>query len=725
MAAAGNDATNNDLIPQYPASYDVPNVISVAATDSNDDLAGFSNYGATSVDLAAPGVDILSTVHGDTTDFKSGTSMACPHVAGAMALLISVQPNLTPAEAKQILMASIDPVAGLAGKVLTGGRLNLQKLMVGANDQDGDGMPDEWETLYGFNPLDPSDGGTNDFDGDFLFNRDEYLNNCNPTNSDTDADSLVDGWEVTYGFNPLNVAGPLSKLQYLGANTDCQEAYAVAVQSNLAYVADGSYGLRILDITDPANAKLLGTFATQGSARGVEVADGYAYLSDAVKGFFIVDVSNPANPVQAGMVQTNVYNAALDGTHAYVAGGTNGMFVIDISTPSSPAIVGSYNTPYITVNDLTVVGTQVYMAMDDKFGRLDIRNPVSPSSYYAVSLADTSGSSIGESIHYDGTHFYLTLKDFGYSEFNVSMNRVSRYEHAAAAKDIDVFENFAFMADGAEGLLIVDNTDLNDLKVHARYRSIIAQGVKQSGGYVYVAGLGSGFHSFIAGDDVDSDGLYDKWEMDNFGSLSETADTDFDGDGIINWGEYLANLDPADGDQDSDSLIDGYDEVQIYNTDPRTDDTDNDALSDSFEVTTNTVDNFYFTNPLLADTDGDGMTDQWELDNGFNPIVDDGGLDADSDGATNREEEAAGTDPRSWDTDSDGMPDGWEIDNGLDPLTNDAALNPDGDVFTNLTDFVNLQEYLQVSNNAPYFASTNPNKASTMAPGNNFCIQSK
>ncbi len=711
VAAAGNDAADNDAIPMYPAGYDVPNVISVAATDSSDDLAGFSNFGATSVDLAAPGVGILSTVPDGATELKNGTSMACPHVAGAMALLLGVQPDLAPAEAKQILMNSIDPVVGLAGKVVTGGRLNLQKLMAGATDSDGDDMPDEWETLYGFNPLDASDGGTNDFDGDFLFNTDEYLNNCNPTNSDTDADSLVDGWEVTYGFNPLNVAGPLSKLQYLGANSDCKDAYAVDIQSNLAFVADGSYGLKILDITEPSNVELVGTFATQGSARGIEVADGYAYLSDAEKGFFIIDVSNPANPVQAGVVQTNAYNAALDGTHAYVAGGTNGMFVIDISTPASPSIVGSYNTPYITVNDLTVVGSKVYLAMDNKFGRLTISDPANPSSYYAVALADTSGPSIGEAIHYDGTHFYLTLKDFGYSEFNLSMTRVSRYEHAAAAKDIDVFENFVFMADGAEGLLIVDNTDLNDLKVHARYKSIIAQGVKQSGGYVYVAGLGSGFHSFIAGEDVDSDGLYDKWEMDNFGSLSQTADTDFDSDGIINWGEYLANLDPADDDQDSDSLIDGFDEVQTYNTDPRTDDTDTDGLTDSFEVTTNAIDNMYLTNPLLADTDDDGMTDKWELDNGLNPLIDDGGLDSDNDGATNRDEEAAGTDPQSWDTDFDGMPDGWEIESGLDPLVDDAALNPDGDMFTNLTAFVNLQEYLQISNNAPYFASTNPNKA--------------
>jgi hypothetical protein len=667
IAAAGNDTSNNDVIPQYPASYDVPNIISVAATDSADDLATFSNFGATSVDLAAPGVDIMSTVPDDTIGLMSGTSMACPHVAGAVALLVSVKPDLTPAEAKQILLASVDPVAELSGKMVTGGRLNLQKLMAGATDSDGDGMPDEWESLYGFNPFDASDGGTNDFDGDFLFNTDEYLNNCNPTNSDTDADSLVDGWEVTYGFNPLNVSGQLPKLQYLGANSDCKDAYAVSVQSNLAYIADGSHGLKILNVSDPFNVELIGAFPTLGSARGVEVNGNYAYVSDAEKGFFVINVSNPTNPVLEGLVQTNSFNAVLDGSHAYVAGGTDGLFVIDISSPANPSIVGSYDSPYITVNDLAVVGSKVYMAMDGKFGRLNISNPASPSSYYAVSLADNAGSSVGEAIRYDGTQFYITLQNFGYSIFNLSMNRIARYENASEANDIDVFDGFTYLADGTDGLRIVDSTVLNDLKAYARYSSIYAKGVTYSEGYTYVAGLSSGFHVFVAGKDADADGLYDKWEMDNFQSLSETAESDFDNDGIINWGEYLASLDPTDDDQDSDTLIDGLDEVQSYNTDPRTDDTDGDTLTDHFEVTTNGTDNLYLTNPLLADTDDDGMTDYEEL---F----------------------VFHTDPLNGDEDGDNLPDGWEIEHGLDITVDDSDLNPDGDGLTN------YQEYLFGSN---------------------------
>ncbi len=123
-AAAGNSSTNTDLSPHYPSSYDVGNVVSVAATDHNDELASFSNYGLTSVDLGAPGVNILSTLPGNSYGELSGTSMATPHVAGVAALIWSLYPGMTVDLVKTRLLTMADPVPDLAGRCVTGARLN-------------------------------------------------------------------------------------------------------------------------------------------------------------------------------------------------------------------------------------------------------------------------------------------------------------------------------------------------------------------------------------------------------------------------------------------------------------------------------------------------------------------------------------------------------------------------------------------------------------------------
>jgi subtilisin family serine protease len=125
VAAAGNNGSDTDIGINYPSGYDSPNIISVAATDRYDSMAYFSNYGLTSVDLGAPGVDVYSTTPGSSYQILSGTSMATPHVAGACALIKSANSSLTDTQIKQVLLSTVDPIPSLAGKTVTGGRLNL------------------------------------------------------------------------------------------------------------------------------------------------------------------------------------------------------------------------------------------------------------------------------------------------------------------------------------------------------------------------------------------------------------------------------------------------------------------------------------------------------------------------------------------------------------------------------------------------------------------------
>jgi subtilisin family serine protease/subtilisin-like proprotein convertase family protein len=124
VAAAGNNGTNNDITPEYPASFQLNNIISVAATDQNDNLASFSNFGPNSVSLAAPGVNILSTLPGKSYGSISGTSASVPEVTGVLALVWGQHPNWTYSQVINQVIATTDKVPGLANKLLSGGRLD-------------------------------------------------------------------------------------------------------------------------------------------------------------------------------------------------------------------------------------------------------------------------------------------------------------------------------------------------------------------------------------------------------------------------------------------------------------------------------------------------------------------------------------------------------------------------------------------------------------------------
>ena len=136
VAAAGNSAGNNDFSASYPASYDVDNIIAVAAIDRSDNLANFSNFGSNTVHLGAPGVAIYSSTKGSDSEYQifSGTSMATPHVVGVAALIRAYYPNIGLVELRQRLLLGTIPISSLQGKTVSGGRLNAYYSLVATPD---------------------------------------------------------------------------------------------------------------------------------------------------------------------------------------------------------------------------------------------------------------------------------------------------------------------------------------------------------------------------------------------------------------------------------------------------------------------------------------------------------------------------------------------------------------------------------------------------------------
>jgi len=147
VAAAGNDGTNNDEKPMFPASHNIPNVVSVAAINTNGNYAGFSNWGVKTVHIGAPGVGVFGFWKGGETKSPSGTSMAAPFVSGVAALVLSHEPQLKNSELKERLIKTSKPIASMRGRSISGGMINAYYALSNQLAPPDANDPENWQSM--------------------------------------------------------------------------------------------------------------------------------------------------------------------------------------------------------------------------------------------------------------------------------------------------------------------------------------------------------------------------------------------------------------------------------------------------------------------------------------------------------------------------------------------------------------------------------------------------
>ena len=327
VASAGNDGTDNDVTPHYPGSYDLDNIITVAAIDKYGALSSFSNYGLTTVDVAAPGSAIGSTwLDNDYYFNRSGTSYAAPYVSGMLVLYASDRLFDSWTALRDRLYATGKPLTSLSGKMT---HPQLASLAIPFVDADTDGMHDNWELSYGLNPNNAADAAS-DMDGDGLINLQEYQARSKPHQIDTDGDAVIDGSDncvLVINANQLNTDGD--------------------AQGNVCDSDDDNDG--VVDSYDncplASNANQLNS---DGDLQG-DVCDAAPYAGGAAGTLDVTfNLTGPvySQPVSALTVQAD--GKVLTGTNGYVRRYSSG------GTLDSGFTISETDRPNSTVFDLAV-----------------------------------------------------------------------------------------------------------------------------------------------------------------------------------------------------------------------------------------------------------------------------------------------------------------------------------------------------------------------------------
>jgi hypothetical protein len=288
--------------------------------------------------------------------------------------------------------------------------------------------------------------------------------------------------DVTDKANPRLV----SKL-FLGGG------FGIDVHENHAFVAAGSKGLQIVDVSDPLSPQVTGVLPTPGEAKDLVVRDGFAFIADGPTGLLIADISDPRQPVVAGSLDTpgSAEAIVLDGGFAFIADASGGLQVIEVSDPSSPALAGTFDTPDIA-EEVAVSGNHAYVASGSSgLQVIDISDPSSPdleSSFPTGGYA--KGIAIRGNTAYVGGLYDALFKVIDISDpASLSERAELQYTWPNESWDVSIEGELAFIVDYFSGIFVVDIRDDESPQLVGEYRTAsFLVGIEVSRDRVYTLG---------------------------------------------------------------------------------------------------------------------------------------------------------------------------------------------------------------------------------------------
>jgi len=275
----------------------------------------------------------------------------------------------------------------------------------------------------------------------------------------------------------------------IGSVDTPDQARHVTVSGSYAYVADGSSGLQVIDISNPSNLQIIGSVDTPDSARHVTVSGSYAYVADYVSGLQVIDISNPSNPQIIGSIDTGIADCVtVSGNYAYV----DGLQVVDISDPSTPQIIGFVSTGS-TATGVTVSGNYAYVA--DNFNGLQVIDISTPSSPQIIGSEDTPGYAMDVTI--SGSFAYVADWHYGLHVIDVSdpsnPQMIGTVNTPGYVNRVTLSGGYAYAADYGSGLHIIDISNPSNPQIVGSVDSpTVARGIAVSGSFAYLTDEESG-----------------------------------------------------------------------------------------------------------------------------------------------------------------------------------------------------------------------------------------